>query len=93
MKCKWHGTQLGHLECPECANEKTAKVDSRPASCSEPPLGGRWHAGNGVLVNGTLRIAVASFDTDPPEDFQKEVFEWIAEKLNEAQNVKLTRRD
>ena len=61
--------------------------DCSPASCSEPPLGGRWHAGNGVLVNGTLRIAVASFDTDPPEDFQKEVFEWIAEKLNEAQNA------
>ena len=21
MKCKWHGTQTGHLECPECARE------------------------------------------------------------------------
>ena len=73
-------------------NPTTEKIlrggDCPPTSCSEPPLGGRWHAGNGVLVNGTLRIAVASFDTDPPEDFQKEVFEWIAEKLNEAQNGK-----
>lgn len=51
---------------------------------SEPPLIGRWHHGNGVLVSGSVRIARSDFDTDPPDDFRDEVLEWMCTTLNAA---------
>jgi len=49
----------------------------------EPTLGGRWHHGNGVLVSGTLRIATANFDTNPPIAMQEAIFEEICQAMNE----------
>jgi hypothetical protein len=40
-----------------------------------------------VLCCGTLRIAVDSFDTDPAPEFQAEIWEWVCETLNNAQNT------
>ena len=53
----------------------------------ESPLGtNRWHHGNGVLVCGTVRIATADFDTNPPQEFQTRMFDWICQTLNEEAN-------
>ncbi len=49
-----------------------------------PPLTGDWHHGNGVLVSGTIRIAVADFDTNPPPEFQDQMFDWMCQVLNKA---------
>ena len=35
-----------------------------------------------MLCSGSLRIARADFDTNPPEAFQAEVFEWMVTTLN-----------
>lgn len=53
-----------------------------PAKIDNPPLTGHWHHGNGVLVSGGIRIAREDFDTNPPEPFKKEVFDWICKVLN-----------
>lgn len=45
---------------------------------------GGWHHGNGVLVCGTLRIAVESFDTNPDVALKNEVFDYICRTLNQA---------
>lgn len=46
------------------------------------PLIGRWHHGNGVLVCGTIRVAVESFDTQPTQELRDQMFDWICETLN-----------
>lgn len=43
---------------------------------------GRWHHGNGYLCMGTLRVARADFDTNPPEEFQTAFFEEMCAVLN-----------
>jgi hypothetical protein len=49
----------------------------------EPPLTGHWHHGGGVLVSGTVRIAVADFDSHPfPDDLRDDIFDWICLTLN-----------
>ncbi|ENZ74951.1 MULTISPECIES: hypothetical protein [Ralstonia] len=53
----------------------------------EPPLGGRWHFGNGVVVCGTLRIFGEDFDTDPAEDFKERLLQWVCDTLNAAQDA------
>ncbi len=53
------------------------------------PLTGSWHHGTGVLVCGTTRIASADFDTNPSEQFQNEMFDWICEALNAAVDKEL----
>lgn len=50
----------------------------------EAPLIGRWHHGNGVLVCGSIRVAVESFDTQPNQEFVDQMFDWICETLNTA---------
>lgn len=55
------------------------------APTPQPPLRGRWHHGNGILGSGTLRIARADFDTNPTQELQHEVFQWITDTLNAAQ--------
>jgi len=50
----------------------------------EPPLVGRWHHGNGVLVSGSIRIARWDCDTNPPQEFQNEVLDWACATLNAA---------
>lgn len=49
---------------------------------AEPTLIGRWHHGNGALCSGSLRIAQADFDTQPPREFQSKVFDEICEAMN-----------
>lgn len=50
----------------------------------KPHLTSRWHHGNGVLVCGTIRIARADFDTNPSQQFQDDMFDWMCEVLNKA---------
>lgn len=45
---------------------------------------GGWHHGNGVLVCGTLRIAVESFDNNCDKAIKDETFDWICDTLNKA---------
>lgn len=59
---------------------------------TQPVLIGRWHHGNGVLVCGTVRIASADFDTNPPKQFQNEMFDWMCEILNKAVEEALAAR-
>lgn len=54
------------------------------------PLTGRWHHGNGVLVCGTIRIAVESFDTLPSQEFKDQMFDWMCETLNAAVAKRVT---
>lgn len=85
MKLCEHNIPL-MARCLEC--EKQEDGEGSPASAgSEPPLIGRWHHGNGMLVCGTIRVATMNFDTDPSPEFRDEVFEWITDTLNKAQNV------
>lgn len=51
---------------------------------SGPPLIGRWHHGNGVLVSGSIRIAQWDCDTNPPAEFRDKVLDWVCESLNAA---------
>lgn len=48
----------------------------------EPVLAGRWHHGNGILCSGSLRIAHADFDTNPPLEMQDRVFDDICKAMN-----------
>lgn len=57
--------------------------DDREAG--EPPLGGRWHFGNGVVVCGTLRVFGEDFDTDPAQEFKEQLLTWVCDTLNAAQ--------
>ena len=59
----------------------------------KPPLGvNRWHHGNGCLVCGDIRIAIADFDTNPSEEFKNSMFDWMCEVLNnEAEKYSITR--
>lgn len=51
---------------------------------TEPPLPGRWHHGNGVLVSGTIRIARWDCDTNPPVEFRDRMMAWMCDTLNAA---------
>ena len=44
--------------------------------------GGRWRLNIGGLICCTVRVARIDFDTDPSEEFQQEVFDWVTAKLN-----------
>jgi hypothetical protein len=46
-----------------------------------------WRFNNGVLCCGTLRIAAESFDTTPPNEFKKDLFEWICNTLNTQEKI------
>lgn len=46
------------------------------------PLSGGWRHNNRIICNGTLRIARADFDTNPSEEFQKSLLDWMVERLN-----------
>lgn len=48
----------------------------------DPPLLGRWHHGEGVLVSGTIRIARWDCDTNPPAAFRDKVLDWVCAVLN-----------
>jgi hypothetical protein len=62
-----------------------AHRDAQPAvAVNKPPLTGRWHHGNGVIVSGSIRIAQWDCDTCPPKEFRDEVLDWICETLNDA---------
>lgn len=52
------------------------------------PLNARWHHGGGYLCCGTVRIACEDFDTDPSDEFRKEMFDWIVKTLNAAEGVR-----
>ncbi len=52
----------------------------------QPPFSGEWRHNNGYLICGTLRIAVQDFDTSPSEKMKKEIFDWIVQSLNAAQD-------
>ncbi|OJA71088.1 hypothetical protein BGV72_31545 [Burkholderia ubonensis] len=79
------------MECA-CEAVRDALEEARAAASpaaeaadrSEAPLIGRWHHGNGVLVCGSIRVAVESFDTQPSQEFMGQMFDWICETLNAA---------
>lgn len=48
------------------------------------PLTGKWRFANGVLCNGSLRIAREDFDTLPSENVRADITSWIADTLNAA---------
>lgn len=49
----------------------------------ENPIGGTWRNGNNqFLCCGTMRVAREDFDTNPSEEYKKEVFDWICDALN-----------
>lgn len=58
-----------------------------------PPLTGSWHHGNGTLVCGSINVARADFDTNPTQDFQNDLFNWICETLNSRINEYDVKRD
>lgn len=60
--------------------------DDKQSKLSEPPLSGRWHHGNGVLVSGSIRIAQWACDTNPPAEFRERMLDWVCETLNRAVN-------
>lgn len=80
------GRGYGYIGDGICSFERDDEVDFVPVSDNAvmPPLTGRWHHGNGALVCGTIRIAMADFDTNPPKQFQNEMFGWMCEVLNKT---------
>lgn len=66
---------------------QTASAQQDEREASEPPLGGRWHHGNGVVVCGTLRIFGEDFDTDPVQEFKEKLLTWVCDTLNSAQDA------
>ncbi|KVQ87305.1 hypothetical protein WK09_19900 [Burkholderia ubonensis] len=79
----WDGQRATWLEALEYARA-AASPAAEAADRSEAPLIGRWHHGNGVLVCGSIRVAVESFDTQPSQEFMGQMFDWICETLNTA---------
>lgn len=65
---------------------RAAQQQAEPVG-DEPPLGGHWHFGNGVVVCGTLRIFGEDFDTDPADDFKESLLKWVCDTLNAAQDA------
>lgn len=66
------------------AERKLRELETQQAS-QQKPLHGTWYHGNGALCCGTFRIARADFDTNPTQERQTEVFDWICSVLNAAQ--------
>jgi len=66
--------------------QPSASVVDVPLELRKPPLLGRWHHGEGVLVSGTIRIAQWNCDTNPPQTFRDKVLGWMCETLNYAVN-------
>jgi hypothetical protein len=77
-------TSLAFQHRREQVAKQMAGVYAAFAEPQEPPLTGRWHHGNGALCCGSLRIARADFDSNPPEAVQVVVLEWIVATLNAA---------
>lgn len=59
------------------AEAKLKKITDLP-----PTLIGRWHHGNGCIVQGTVRIAMSDFDTQPSAAFLKEYWDWVCGTMN-----------
>lgn len=52
---------------------------------AEPQRSGswpKWHHGGGFLCRGTIRVAREDFDTDPSDEFKKQIFDEICAALN-----------
>ena len=64
--------------CEDC------NLAPKPKTERKPPLQGTWRHSNGVICNGTLRIAQESFDTSPAPEYRDEVLDWMCETLNKA---------
>ena len=61
------------------------KLAAHPvASAQVPTLIGRWRTANGYLFCGTLRIAVADFDTTPTVEHRDTILEEICQAMNAA---------
>jgi hypothetical protein len=70
---------------PEALSDESRDFDAELAlDDNGPPLLGRWHHGNGILVSGSIRIAQWDCDTSPPTEFRDRVLDWVCENLNEA---------
>ncbi len=50
------------------------------------PIKGEYRHSNGYLCCGTLRIARADFDTNPPQAMRDATLDWLAQLANEAQH-------
>ncbi len=50
--------------------------------CADKPLLGDWRHGNGFVCCGSVRIFRADIDTNPCEQYTKELLDWVCETLN-----------
>lgn len=41
-----------------------------------------WRHNNGFLIKHTMRVAKEDFDTDPSDDYKKEIFDYLCEAAN-----------
>lgn len=64
--------------------DRAALAQQQGRDAFRPPLTGRWHHGNGVIVSGTLRIARDDFEAGIDEEVRDEIFDWICCTLNAA---------
>lgn len=75
--------QQGVADC-RVFDAKQAESETKSSQKTPPPLTGRWHHGNGVLVSGSIRIAQWDCDSNPPKEFRDEVLDWLCATLNTA---------
>ena len=45
---------------------------------------GNWRINNGILRAGTLRIAKMDYDTNPSDEFKKDIEQFIVTALNKC---------
>lgn len=48
---------------------------------------GGWRHNNGYLINHTIRVARADFDTDPSEAYKQSIFDFLCEAANNYERV------
>lgn len=61
-------------------------VMERPSLVSKQsaPLTGEWHHGNNTLVCGTIRVANIDIDTNPGNEFNGCILDWMCISLNKS---------
>lgn len=72
----------------DATNVANAYLAEHPADEPPKPLRGEWRHSNGIICCGSLRIAVADFDTQPSPEFVTEVFDWICKTMNRSYSSK-----
>ncbi len=81
-------TYTRHEDAPASSPHEVLFTQAEAASEREPVLLGRWHHGEGNVCSGSMRLLRADFDTNPSEEFQRELLDWLCEVMNaELQNA------